>query len=88
MRDDTPVESGYTVRDVARRYRVGEDKIRAWIKAGELAAINTAAAICGKPRFIITADALVAFERRRTVGPPPKNPMRKRKIQAFDYYPD
>jgi transposase len=41
---------GLTVADVAARYRVGEDKVRLWIRRGELAAINTAATLCGKPR--------------------------------------
>lgn len=88
MPNDTPTEIGYTVREVARRYRVGEDKVRAWIKAGELAAINTAAVTCGKPRFVITADALVRFEHRRAVGPPPKVQKRRRKTEQIDFYPD
>jgi hypothetical protein len=44
---------GLTVRDVARRYRVGEDKVRGWIARGELAAINTATVMCGRPRWVI-----------------------------------
>ena len=60
-----PADIGLTTRDAARRYRVGEDKIRAWIKAGELEAINTATATCGKPRYVITTDALERFEQRR-----------------------
>lgn len=85
----TDMTSGYTVADLAARYRVGEDKVRAWIKAGELIAINTAAAICAKPRFVVTADALAAFERRRAVGPPPPpKKTRKRKTAHKDYYPD
>ncbi len=41
---------GYTVRDLAGYYRVSEDKIRRWIAAGELKAVNTATALCGRPR--------------------------------------
>ena len=41
---------GYTVREVALRLRVGEDKVRNWIARGELLAINTATVVCGKPR--------------------------------------
>jgi hypothetical protein len=83
-----PIEAGYTTADLARRFRVGEDKVRAWIKAGELSAVNTAAIACAKPRYIVTADALVTFERRRAVGPPPKTKRRRRKNQETDYYPD
>ena len=85
---DTADHVGYTVRDVARRYRVGEDKVRAWIKAGELAAINTAAALCAKPRFVVTPEALKQFELRRAAGPTPKTPKRRRKNREIDYYPD
>ena len=55
---------GFTVAELARRLRVGEDKIRRWIKAGELVALNTATTLCSKPRFVVTPDALAAFERR------------------------
>jgi hypothetical protein len=82
-----------TVADVARRYRVGEDKVRAWIARGELPAINTAAVLCGRPRWVITPDALAAFERGRRGGPPPKPAPRRRRRPAatsgvIDYYPD
>jgi hypothetical protein len=69
--DAAPPPAGLTVREVARRYRVGPDKVRGWIARGELAAVNTASALCGKPRWVITADALTRFEKRRAAGPPP-----------------
>jgi excisionase family DNA binding protein len=78
---------GLTVREVARRYRVGEDKVRAWIAAGELRAINTAAVLCGKPRWVIPVDALAEFERRRAGAAPPKPPRRKRCPALVDYFP-
>ena len=59
---------GLTVLDVAQRYRVSPDKVRTWIKRGELAAINTAAKICGKPRWVITPDALVRQTPFRSSG--------------------
>src|SRR5437667_12869674 len=70
--DKQRLTSGLTVRDLARRYRVGADKVRSWIARGELAAINTAATLCGRPRWVVTADTLAEFERRRTGGPPAK----------------
>ena len=84
----TDLAPGFTVADLAARYRVGEDKVRAWIKAGELKAINTSAALCARPRYVVTADALEAFERRRSVTPPPKTKRRRRKAEFVDYYPD
>jgi hypothetical protein len=68
---------------------VGEDKVRGWVRRGELAAINTATALCGRPRWVITPDALAAFEKRRASGPPPKRPRRQRRwAQQIDYFPD
>jgi transposase len=79
--------AGLTVRDVARRYRVGEDKVRTWIRHGELRAINTAAVLCGRPRWVVPVESLAEFERRRTGGPPPKPPRRRRRQQLIDYFP-
>ena len=88
---DTKVASdprGYTVRDVALRYRVGEDKVRGWIRRGELRAVNTQAARCARPRFVVTPDALYEFERRRAIGPTARPQRRRRRPEAIDYYPD
>ncbi len=80
---------GYTVRDVARRYRVSPDKVRAWIARGELRAVNTSTALCGRPRWVVSPDALAEFERRRAGGPPPPKPRRQRRpAQQIDFYPD
>jgi hypothetical protein len=84
-RDPTP--AGLTVKDFARRYRVGEDKVRAWIRSRELRAVNTAAALCGRPRWVILPEALAEFERRRQAAPPPRSRRRRRTTQV-DYYPD
>jgi len=79
---------GLTVKEFARRYRVGEDKVRGWIRRGELRAVNTATALCGKPRWVIPFDALAEFENRRAGGSPPKPPRRKRRTVKIDYFPD
>jgi excisionase family DNA binding protein len=80
---------GLTVAEVAARLRVGEDKVRAWIRRGELAAVNVAAALCGRPQLRVLPEALAAFERQRSASPPPKSPRRRRQTaQVIDYYPD
>jgi transposase len=79
---------GFTVRDAAARYRVGPDKIRAWIRQGRLKAINTATSLIGRPRWVILPHQLAEFERSREAMPPPKPVMRRRKPAEFiDYYP-
>jgi excisionase family DNA binding protein len=85
MSDTTP-PAGLTVPDLARRLRVGQDKVRGWIRRGELRAINTAAALCGRPRWVVQPDALAEFEARRTASVPPK-PARRRRLTVRDYYP-
>lgn len=78
---------GLTVREVAGRYRVGEDKVRRWIKRGELRAINTAAVACARPRFVVPPEALSEFERRRCTAPPQKPPRRRPRQVEVDYFP-
>lgn len=85
MTTDSP---SLTVSEVARRLRVGEDKVRAWIKAGLLRAINTADVACAKPRFVVPPEALAEFERARSVAPPPKPARRRRKTGLVDFFPD
>jgi hypothetical protein len=78
------------VRDVARRYRVGEDKVRAWIRRGELQALDTSEVTCARRRFVITPESLAKFELARqaaTTSPKPV-PRRKRGAKMKDYYPD
>jgi hypothetical protein len=80
--------AGLTVEEAARRYRVSPDKIRALIAIGELRAVNTAAAKCGKPRWVITPEAMEEFERGRAGGPKPKPQRRRREEGLVDYWPD
>jgi transposase len=86
-----PVTSGagLTVRDVAKRYRVSPDKVRGWIKCGELPAINTSTTRCGKPRFVILPKGLEQFEHGRQAGPAANPPKRRKRHSAMvDFYPD
>jgi hypothetical protein len=80
--------AGLTVAEFARRYRVGEDKVRGWIDKGDLKAINTATDMCGKPRWVITPDSLAAFEKKRAGGPTPKPQRRRRQPAVIDFVPD
>jgi hypothetical protein len=83
------VDRGWTPNELARVLRVSPDRVRAWIKAGELAALDTAARRRGKPRYVILPHHLVEFERHRRPAPPPSPARRRRKKSSeIDYYPD
>jgi hypothetical protein len=78
--------AGLTVRDVSRRYRVGEDKVRGWIRTGLLEAVNTAATLSGRPRWVILPQALERFEAGRRASAPKPRPRRRRRA-GIDFYP-
>jgi transposase len=80
--------AGFTVTDLARRYRVSEDKIRGWIRRGELAAVNRRDVRSGRPSWVVTWEALVNFERGRAATPPPKPTRRKARAKGIDYFVD
>jgi excisionase family DNA binding protein len=68
-----------TTRQVAERYSVNPDKVLAWIRAGELAAINVAEKAGGRPRYRIDPTDLAAFEARRLVRTQSSASIRRRK---------
>jgi hypothetical protein len=85
-----PVEAGqagFSVAGLARRWKVGEDKVRGWIARGELAAVNVASTLAGRPRWRIMPDAVTQFEKRRGSAPPPKPQRRRRRQETVDFYP-
>jgi hypothetical protein len=79
---------GHTPRELARILRISPDKVRALIRSGELGAINTATARCGKPRFVVLPHHLAEFERGRRISPAAKPPPRpKRRRDVIDFFP-
>jgi hypothetical protein len=87
MSADPTGARGLTPAEVGRLLRVGPDRVRGWIAAGELAALNVADPPA-KPRFVILPHHLAAFEAARRAGPAPKAPRKKRPPQTTaDYYP-
>jgi hypothetical protein len=87
-RSDSAPPCGLIVADLALRWRVSGDKIRAWIRTGALKAVNTASFASRRPRWVVTRESVAEFEQRRAGGPPPKPNKRKRRSQMVDYYPD
>jgi transposase len=80
--------TGLTVSEFARRYRVGEDKVRSWIARGELKAVNTASVLCGRPRWVVPPEALAEFEKGRGCPAPKPQRRRRRRAHEIDFYPD
>jgi len=80
--------AGVTVPELAKLLRVGQDKIRGWIKKGMLGAVNTASEECGTKRFVIMPWHLAEWEKRRNAGPAPKQVKSKKQTTRIDHYPD
>jgi hypothetical protein len=79
--------AGFTVADLARRWRCSPDKIHGFLRRGELVGVNLAANTSARPQWRITPEAVEAFERRRTSAPPPKQARRPRRASQVDYFP-
>jgi len=59
-----------TPPQVARRLGVAADKVRAWIRSGELPAMDVSLRHgLGRPRWRVTESDLDAFIRRRSAEP-------------------
>ena len=73
-------ESARYVSPPAYAKRLGVDpiKVLAWIKRGELRAINVATATTGRPRYRIPLDAICEFEQRRSETATTKAAKRKK----------
>jgi hypothetical protein len=83
-----PADRGLTVADLARRFRVSPDRVRRWIASGQLHAINRRDTRAGRPSYVVTAEALAAFEKHRAAAPSGRPRRRHRKRTArVDYYP-
>jgi hypothetical protein len=86
---DTPAR-GITPAEFARRYRTGEDRVRAMIRRGELGALDLAPSRLGRPRYLIMPAHIEAFERRHAAATPAARPAPKRRRPAgfVDFFPD
>jgi hypothetical protein len=83
-----PLPRGYTPRELARILRIGRDRLVGMIRRGELGAIDTAPARCGRPRYVILPHHLAAWERSRAAAEMPAPARRRRRTAVVDFYPD
>lgn len=75
----------YTVNDLCERYSVTEHTILAWIRSGELSAMNVGRTPgAKKPRWRITEAALQAFELLRSSEAPAPKPVRRTRERSAD----
>jgi hypothetical protein len=64
---------------LAKAWGLDVQKIIAWIRSGELRAINAARSPTGRARFLIDKRDIEAFEQARAVTPPAARPARRRR---------
>ena len=57
-----------TPPQLAKLWGVGSDKVLAWIRSGELRAVNVAKNLGGRPRYIIDRADLEDFARQRSTS--------------------
>lgn len=79
-----------SVPHLAKEWGIASNKITAWIKSGELKAINAATSRDQRPRYLIDRRDIEEFERSRLVVPDQPQPRvrRKRQPAGKDYFPD
>jgi hypothetical protein len=71
----------FTPPQLARQWGISPDKVLAWIRSGELRAVKISTNRGSRPRYLIDAKEIEAFEARRSAqrlrsGDPPQPPVR------------
>jgi len=82
----TPPRSKLSPPELAAQWGVDTHKVLAWIRSGELRAVNLAARIGGRPRYKIDLADVAVFEARRAAGPQPKAARRRRQPEGITQY--
>ena len=80
--------AGYSVADLCKRWKVGGDKVRAFLRRGELIGINVAMNLSIKPQWRVTPESVERFEQLRSSIPLPKPVRRRKRKEMIDYFPD
>lgn len=83
---DTIERTKLTPPEIAERYGVSPDKVLAWIRSGELRAINLATTPGGRPRYRIDLADLLAFEQRRAAQPVARPARRRQSPDVVEYF--
>src|SRR5262249_51267040 len=72
----------FTPPELGELWGVSADKILGWIRDGSLRAVNIAARLGGRPRWMIDAADVASFEAARSNRTAPKRNGRQRRQQA------
>jgi hypothetical protein len=75
--------SWLTPPDIGKRLRVKAGKVLAWIRCGELVAVNLAERRGGRPRWRVSSAALDDFLAARSCRPA-ATPVRRRRKQPVE----
>lgn len=75
-----------TVPQLARQWGVAPQKIIAWIRCGELRAVNLASTDSQRPRWAIDLADIKIFERGREATPAVPR-VRHKRAAGKDYFP-
>jgi hypothetical protein len=78
--------SKLTPPQIAEQWGISPEKVIAWIRRGELRAINVAERRSGRPRYVVDIDDLEAFEGSRMVSPPARTVRRRRAAKVFEFF--
>lgn len=59
----------FTPPELAARWGIDTAKVHAWIRSGELGAIDASTRKGGRPRYLVDLIDITEFEQRRAVNP-------------------
>ncbi len=79
-------KSALTVAQVAERLGTRTHTVTAWIKSGELRAIDISQSAGGRPTWRIMPEDLDAFIERRTHQAAPKRTRRKKRSNIKEFF--
>ena len=74
-----------TPPQIAARLAIKPGKVIAWIRSGELKAVDVANRGCTRPRYRVDPSDLEKFLLRRSAGPTPKTIRRRKKKMPADF---
>lgn len=74
------LKATFTIAQLCERWNCSHSSVLALINRGELQAIDISTNPATRSRYVVSAEALEAFETKRTTRPP--EPGRKRRVSA------